>query len=156
MKEIPLTQGKVAFVDDADYEHLSRYKWYANKDYNTFYALRKKKNPDSGNTLVSMHAEIIGKRDGMVIDHVDGNGLNNQRDNLRHVTNRQNAQNRKAFQTSKYPGVHWDKWHKKWRARIMLPGGKKKNIGCFVNEKDAYLAYKAAVEDLGEKVLYRE
>ncbi len=103
-KEIPLTQGLVAIVDDADYEYLSQFKWCARKAGNTYYAVRQE-----NKRFICMHIQIIGRRPGLEIDHIDGNGLNNRRSNLRFVTLRQNQQNRLYRRYSKYHGVSWDK-----------------------------------------------
>lgn len=154
MKEIVLTQNQVALVDDCDYERLNKFKWYAKKHRNTFYAGRNFPRINGKQYRINMHHEIIGSPPvGKMSDHEDGNGLNNQRYNLRHVTNRQNGQNKKNIQkTSKYPGVSWHKASKKWRTTIRI-NGKHKHLGLFANEVEAFEAYKQAVEKLGEKVI---
>lgn len=152
MKEINLTQGKVAQVDDEDYEFLSQYKWHANKNYQTYYAKRSDQR-DGISSIISMHRDIMGRSEGMQIDHIDGNGLNNQKSNLRFVTVRQNAQNKKNInKTSKYPGVRWDKDRNKWRANIYI-NGKTKHLGRFESEEDAFCAYRKTVGDIGEAVV---
>ncbi len=107
--------------------------------------------------MIFMHHMIMGKPpEGMVNDHEDGNGLNNQRYNLRHVTVRQNGQNMKhGSRSSKYPGVCWHKKDKKWVALIRI-NGPQKWLGSFENEIDAYNAYCQAVSNLGEYVLKGE
>jgi hypothetical protein len=104
-----------------------------------------------------MHRAVIGEPPlGMEVDHIDGNGLNNCRDNLRFVTRRQNMQNNvNASVTSKLPGVSWDKKRGKWKAYIKVDGIHK-DIGRFKSEADAFSAYNTAVESLGEKVISRE
>lgn len=159
-KEIPLTQGKYAIVDDEDFEELNRYKWYAHKDKNTFYAMRhvtkeeaKKEGRSTRDTTIYMHQQILGKKEGYQIDHVNGNGSDNRRKNLRYVTNRQNAQNRHINKSSQYPGVSWHKQSQKWRMRIRI-NGKEIHLGLFTNEYDAFLAYKNAVKTLtGQEVI---
>lgn len=89
MREIPLTQGKVALVDDEDYERLTRHKWYAVRAPHTFYACRNLPSPQKG--PVGMHRAVLGLPprvgpDGILADHWDGDGLNNQRSNLRQAT----------------------------------------------------------------------
>jgi hypothetical protein len=90
MKEIPLTRGMSATVDDEDFEHLSKFKWSAwspYKDKRTFYAAR-------GGGKVIMGREILDPEPGMECDYIDGNGLNCCRSNLRVCTPAQQAQNR--------------------------------------------------------------
>lgn len=153
-KEIPLTQGKIAIVDDEDFEELSRYKWCAHKDGNTFYALRSIRKEDGKYTKITMHQQILGKKEGYEIDHINGNGLDNRHENLRHVTHRQNGQNRHISKSSRYPGVYWLKQRRKWYSRIRL-NGKMKSLGLFNNEYEAFMAYVNAVKIYtGQKVIY--
>ena len=152
MREIPLTQGKYALVDDEDYGRLKGYKWFARKDKNAFYASRKSPRVNGRQTMIQMHHEVIGQpQKGFETDHRDNNGLNNQRSNLRHVTRRQNQQNRK-YGSSKYPGVSWIKTRRKWLAQITI-NGINKNLGGFKTELLAFNAYRQAVEQLGEQVV---
>ena len=153
MKEIGLTQNQVALVDDDLYEELNQAKWYALKVKNVFYAARKLSTNGKKNTIL-MHWEVIGKpQKGFEVDHRNGCGTDNQRENLRHVTHRQNLQNLKHVKkSSKYSGVYWDKSRNKWNARIKIKG-KTKNLGRFTNEAEAFGAYSQAVEKLGEKVI---
>lgn len=147
MKEISLSQGKVALVDDDDFEELSKYKWHANKHRNTYYAECHIRKQNGKYTKIRMHQFILGKKIGFIIDHKDGEGLNNQRHNIRHVTKRQNGQNLHIPKSSKYPGVTWDKQANKWKARIKL-NGKEKHIGLYMKEIDAFKAYKNTVKSL--------
>ena len=152
MKEIFLTKGQVAIVDDEDFEHLSQWKWYALETRNTFYAAHgitiafKKYQPQL------MHHLILDVPKGYVCDHIDHNGLNNQRNNLRVVTVRQNGQNQRTRKTSVYPGVFWNKPNNKWCARIRVDK-KIKHLGYFVNEIEAFQAYCDVVLAMGEEVL---
>ena len=156
MKPILLTRGMVAMVDDADYEHLSQYNWYASPKGNTCYATRRmKKDQNPSTPLISMHQEIMGKRDGLVTDHINGDGLCNCRDNLRFVTRRQNNQNRHTKKLSKYPGVTWAKNKCRWKSCIQI-NGKSVFLGSFKDELDAFNAYKDAVNELGESVIWDE
>jgi hypothetical protein len=147
LKFIPLTQGKVALVDDENYEWLMGYRWHAMKVKNLWYAARSTATPRK---VYLMHIEIVGKKPGLISDHIDGNGLNCQKHNLRHVTRRQNSQNRHHKKTSRYPGV--DFHCKKWRAAI-YSDGKCNYLGHFNTEKKAFTAYRKAVESLGERVI---
>jgi hypothetical protein len=138
MKEIVLTQGRVALVDDCDFERFSEFKWHAQKSANTFYARRMSPAINSKRHMIKMHHEIIGcPPKGFMTDHADGNGLNNQRENLRFVTHRQNCQNKKNIETSsQYPGVGWRTQRNKWRARIKI-NGKEKFLDHFISEFEA-------------------
>lgn len=147
MKEIQLTKGKVALVDDDDYEELIKYKWHINKGNTTFYATRHIEKIHKNKIL--MHRMIMNVPKEMFIDHIDGNGLNNQRSNLRIVTKRQNSQNKHMEKSSKYVGVSFDKDTNKWKASIQI-NKKIKNIGRFNNEEDAHNAYLKALEEIGE------
>ncbi len=134
MKLIALTQGQFAQVDDEDYEKLNLYKWYAHKDYNTFYAMRKDKKKS-----VYMHCEILNSKG---IDHTDGNGLNNQKSNLRICTIAQNGYNQRKQSdcSSKYKGVYWNKRLNKWQTQITF-NGKRMYLGLFIDETEAGKAY---------------
>jgi len=143
MKEIPLTQGKVALVDDGDFKSLNSVKWCAVGIGRTFYAKRSKQR----NKIIFMHRAILSPPKGMVIDHIDGNGLNNQRSNLRIVDVRENSRNRHHKRSSDFPGVSWDARRKKWQTWIWING---KNIwlGRFNDEISAANAYRNACESL--------
>lgn len=146
MKEIKLTQGKVALVDDCDFEYLNQWKWYAHKSIrgvNLYYAKRNSK--ELNRKTIFMHHVVIGKpSSGLVTDHIDGNGLNNQRNNLRIVTQRVNSQNNHNTQTSSFVGVTFHKQTKKWQAQIKI-NGKSKYLGLFNKEEDAHLRYKKEI-----------
>ena len=157
MKEIILTQGQVALVDDEDYEWLNYHGWYATKFKNTFYAGRTVPGEIRRQKMIKMHHAILGKPPkGFETDHEDGNGLNNQRENLRFVTRRQNTQNRKNAKkkTSLFPGVSWHDPTGKWIARIWIDG-KQNYLGLFASEQTAFNTYKTVVESLGEEVIDR-
>ena len=151
-RRIPLTQGKYAIVDPDDFERLNKHKWYAVKNTNTFYALRNKR---VGKKYISlgMHRQILHPPENLMVDHINHNGLDNRKANLRLATCAQNTYNRKQFRkdkTSKYTGVSWRKYKKKWAAIICY---KRKNIiiGYFKDEKQAAKAYdKAAKKYHGE------
>ena len=139
MKEIQLTQGKTALVDDEDYEYLSQWKWTANFSKGKFYARRHLGN----RKYLSMHKDLI--LSDLDVDHIDGDSLNNQKYNLRTCTHLQNMQNGKikSNNTSGYKGVNWYKKYEMWVARITV----NKNricLGYFNDVKDAARAYDAA------------
>lgn len=156
MKEIILTQGKVALVDDGDYEFLNKFKWYAKKSRLTFYAVHNIRffSGYGGQRQLTMHHMILGKSiDLLQCDHIDGNGLNNQRLNLRIVTSRQNCQNLHINRTSRYPGVSYRKGKcrtKPWIAHIWFGSHIQKVLGYFQTEEEAYAAYVKALQNNGE------
>lgn len=145
MKSIELSQGKVAIVDAADYERLSLHKWCAMKQRHTWYAVRSILLPSGRQTTVYMHREIMGLPSKVKVDHKDGDGLNNWRDNLRSATDQQNCFNAVARKnkSSQYKGVSLFKKVNKWEAYITLDG-KQRRLGFFSNEEDAARAYDAA------------
>lgn len=143
MREIPLTQGKVARVSDGDFEDLNRDKWYANKkDDNTFYAVRAEKGNNSHHIL--MHAQLTGYDR---TDHIDGDGLNNVRENLRECTHSQNLMNRGAQSnnTSGYKGVSFHKPTGKFQAQIVI-NRKQKYLGLFFTAVEASRSYDEAAK----------
>lgn len=150
MKEISLTQGKVAIVDDEDYPKLSQHKWYAAKQRTgNFYAVRQSPRVKGKRhqTQIWMHVVIFGTPKGMETDHINGNGLDNRRENLRVVTIRQNQQNRHQKKSSKYPGVFWSTRSGKWIARMRI-NGKQHHLGYFPVEGDAGNAYVKGCREL--------
>lgn len=158
--KIPLRSKKhpnlFAEIDDEDYPLIKDYKWRPLKSLakkvETFYAMTDYYNENGKRTTRNMQTMIMGKKKGYVIDHIDGNGLKNTRDNIRFVTVRQNQHNRQCNITSKYPGVSLSSKYGKWHSQIQI-NGKIINLGLYDNELDAYNAYKKAVENLGESVI---
>jgi len=155
MKEIQLTQGQIALVDDDQYEFLMQWKWQAQKDGNTYYAVRSLSIGNGKQHMIKMHHKIIGSPPkSFEVDHRNGQGLDNQRHNLRFVTHRQNQQNRRngKKKTSQYSGVYWHKASEKWMARIQI-NGKENYLGLFVDEFEAFKTYQRTVNAIGEEVL---
>lgn len=139
-----LTQGKVAVVDDADYESVSQFQWHAIKKVNCWYA-GGPRNVDK-HRRICLHHFIMCPPDGCRIDHIDGNGLNNQRHNLRVCTHQQNLfafRHKRKGTSSKYRGVAWNRQISRWVAYIQ-PDGKKHHLGYFDSEEDAARVYDAA------------
>lgn len=112
---IPLTQGQFAIVDAADFEYLNKWKWCAHKRPNMFYVVR-----NEIDRTIYMHRQIMSDPKELQVDHINGNGLDNRRENLRLASSIQNSFNRgKTSQnTSGFKGVTWNKERKKWLARI--------------------------------------
>ena len=111
MKEIPLTMGEVALIDDEDYEEVSKYKWSVSKNSKILYAVTRV--GEIGNKKrVSLHRFIMNYKGKLYVDHKDGNGLNNCRNNLRLCTNQQNQWN--SCGKTEHKGVYWNKKNKKW------------------------------------------
>lgn len=140
MKEIQLTRGMVTLVDDCDYSDLSQYKWLAHGRGCRFYAAR---NSELGG-FEFMHRRILSLDDrNLVVDHIDGNALNNCRSNLRICTQAENTRNKRgAFgKSSKYKGVCAFKG--KWIAAITF-NKKAIHLGVFDNEEEAAQHYNAA------------
>ena len=123
MKEIKLTRGKLALVDDGDYERVSSFKWYALSGKHTFYAARTGRLGESHTHL--MHRDILGPGVVSEVDHKNGNGLDNRRDNIRPATD---AENSRGFRvkspkaTSRFRGVYFYKRTGKWVARLSTNG----------------------------------
>ena len=145
---IELSHNKVAIVDAEDYDRLSQYKWCAVKRECTWYA----KTFLLDGTPISIHRVITDAPKGLVVHHIDHNGLNNRKSNLQLCTNIQNQRSRgpNRIGSSKYKGVHRRKSCKKFRA-VITHNGKKMHLGQFKSEIDAAKAYdKAAKKFFGE------
>ena len=141
---IPLTRDKVAIVDSCDYLELIKYKWSASKLGNVFYAVRNGEGPN-----VLMHREILEAPEGSMIDHINHNGLDNRRCNLRLCTRSQNGMNRCKNANNRFKGVSWHKDIKKWRAQITVKG-RRISLGYFFCIVKAAKAYdKAALRYYG-------
>ena len=153
---IPLTQDKFAIVDAEDYDRLREYKWYAKNGGNTYYAARAERVFKDGKFIgvrqILMHRFIMNAPRRLVVDHINHNGLDNRRENLRLCTRLQNSRNRLPSRggTSKYKGVTRSKRRKKFMAEIRV-NQKKQYLGYFDSEIEAAKAYdKKAKELFGE------
>ena len=159
-REIELTQGKTALVNNDNYGWLSQWKWCASRARHTWYAVRCAKSADGKWTTIGMHREVLGLKpqDGTQCDHKNGNGLDNRRDNLRPCTHQENQHNRRTrgVGTSQFKGVSRSAGSSKWSANISTPNpegglGKMRNLGLFTDEEGAARAYdRAAREHFGE------
>jgi hypothetical protein len=154
MKEIQLTQGMFAKVDDERFKELNRFNWQIQKMGKLQYASTTLRLPTGKQFKCQMHWAVLGLHPpkGLVVDHIDGDGLNNQEANLRVVYCRQNCQNKHKTYSSKYPGVSFHKLTSKWIVHISI-GGKVKHLGSFVTEEEAFKAYSRIVAVCGQTVI---
>jgi hypothetical protein len=160
MQEIELTRGRIALVDDEDYEELSKHLWYATSGgyaYRGVRDLTKKKKQ----AHLSMHRHILGldSNDPRVVDHIDNNPLNNCRSNLRICNIGDNAKNRRARpeNASGFRGVYtYPQDRTRWRAMIGH-NGKSIHLGLFSTPEAAHNAYCEAAKTLfGEFVNFKK
>jgi len=153
MREIILHGGTLVLVDDEDYERINRHRWYKwhnpRLEFGVHYAVRPDENDHK--KQIRMHREILNLQKGMTADHIDGNGLNNQKSNLRVASQSQNGANSRKFAGKcKYKGIRYRKDCDMWRARIKvnytdIP------LGSYLTEEQAALAYdNAARKYFGE------
>lgn len=157
MKKIYLKNNRgITFVDDEDYEYLNQFNWYLN--------INKTKTKDLhyvqgwvNKRLIRMHRLLMKPGDGLVVDHIDGNGLNNTKSNLRIATRSQNEANARS-KTKKFKGVYFDKkkLNKQWYAYIHKDG-KRYGLKYHLTEKDAAIAYNNKAKELyGDFALLNE
>lgn len=132
MMKIKLTLGQFAIVDEEDFQVVSKISWQARKrrDGKGFYAV--------SSNGVRMHRLLLGAESGVIVDHIDGNGLNNARSNIRVGTQSQNCVNRKTTPGKHLRGTRPKKG--KWQAYIKYKG-KQRSLGYFQTEDLAHLAY---------------
>lgn len=156
MKTIPLTQGMVAVVDDSDFDWLSTFSWHAKFADGKWYARKGERtvSPNGTHTVMAyMHRVILGLSKGDPdVDHADGDGLNNQRHNLRTATDAQACMNRSGWSECGFKGVNWSERprDRHWRAHIRFEK-KLIHLGYFSTPQEAALAYNAkALELFGE------
>jgi len=142
MKTIQLTKGKITLVDNDDYEYLNQFNWYAADGANTYYARRQIRIGGNKRITYHMHREILNVPDGLETDHRDGNGLNNQRYNLRICTHSQNSMNRIYGRKNRdgYRGIFWHDKSKLWVARITI-NKKYRYLGYYKRKEVAAIVY---------------
>lgn len=151
--EFCVRTGLIAICDWQDYELVKHYNWLLKAGRTTNYAIATHTLADGQQKKVMMHNLILPPTAGLLVDHIDGNGLNNRRSNLRLATVQQNAFNtppyRCAGKVSRYKGVHFEPDRNKFKAVIKIDG-KMKTLGRFDTEVAAALAYNvAAMESFG-------
>lgn len=159
MRTITLKNGLLALIDDEDFGLVSKFKWHARRDpgfkrEEKFYVEAGvyvgKVNGKYKTDCVKLHRLIMGlcKGDGLEVDHINGDTLDNRRSNLRICTRKQNCHNMriKRTNTSGFVGIDFIPWSKRWRARITLDGGARKSLGCFPTKEEAANAYDGAAK----------
>jgi hypothetical protein len=146
--------NKTTLIDEDDYEKIKKFTWYAHKGLDDkFRATATYSNKENIRKTIKLSRFIMNNPKGKVVDHINGNTLDNRKDNLRVCTNAENIRNSikpKNGVTSKFKGVYFDKLLKKYRAQI---GFNRKiiHLGCFINEEDAALSYNEnAIKLFGE------
>ena len=145
---VPLTRGKEAIIDVADIPIAEGRNWHVRKDGQTFYAARSASKANGNKPgVIILHRVITGVAKHLQVDHIDGDGLNNRRSNLRLSTQAENTRNakRRSDNASGFKGVSWRKDISKWRADIAF-NKKQINLGYFDCPKEAHAAYCAASE----------
>lgn len=150
-KEIKLTQGKIAIVDDEDFERINKIKWSASKyNKNLFRAIGKIKGK-----RVIMSRMIMNNPKGYLIDHIDRNALNNKKSNLRLCNHSQNAINstKNKNNTSGFKGVWWNKNSEVWQSAIMHKN-KRYRLGSFEKKIDAVNSYNNKAKQLFREFAY--
>jgi hypothetical protein len=154
IRYIALTKGKFAIVDKRDYEELNKYRWHALESQWGFYAVRTgRKSEGRRGEVIWMHREIAGNPKGKLVDHKNGNTLDDRIENLRAATRGQNNCNRgkcSTFTTSKYKGVSRERGRKKWQAGVRCKG-RFIRIGYFDDEEAAARAYDKAAKKMHGK-----
>lgn len=137
MREIKLEDGEIARIDDEYIDLVSRYRWHSLRLPRLVYAVAY-----SDGVQILMHRLIMGPRSGQIVDHIDSDGLNNTRSNLRFANHAENMRNRRKTvnATSRFKGVWFEA--KKWRACLRV-NGKRIRAGYFVSEEEAARAYDA-------------
>jgi hypothetical protein len=145
-RRIYLGEGEWTIVDVEDYYRYGNLKWSVGGRDGKFYAVRGIKTGPDEIKLISMHREIINAPAGMLVDHRNGNNLDNRKSNLRLATATENSCNRRKIKrsgSSRYKGVSYNRRRGKWYARIKIHG-ESIFLGCFDNEVDAAKAYDEA------------
>lgn len=145
---VPLTRGYVAVISAADVPLVEGFNWTAAPDGRTVYAYRMVMRDDRKQRMLYMHRAVTRAQPGMLVDHIDGDGLNNTRANLRLVGHRENAMNKKTPATSQsgLKGATFNKRQGRWKSAIVTRG-RQIYLGYFDTKEEAHAAYvKASAE----------
>jgi hypothetical protein len=144
---IPLTRGHRAIVDVSDFAIVQPHCWCAYPSNHTVYAHANLGERNGKKTYKEMHVVIMQPKPGEYVDHINGNGLDNRRTNLRLCTQQQNCRNSRPHRdgTSRFKGVSWFKRDQCWRAYLVIDA-KQKHLGYFADEVEAAKAYDAAAQ----------
>lgn len=142
---VPLTKGQVAIANADDLELLSKFNWCCSSGY----AVTNIQLLNGKRKLLQMHRLLLNPPEDLQIDHIDGNRLNNCRENLRICSHAENQRNRSrnSTNTSGFKGVSWDKQRERFRASIKF-NDKQKHLGYFDDPQEAAAAYDAAAIEL--------
>lgn len=153
MALVPISAGYAVLIDADDVERVAAHKWTAQPSRDTVYAYRQPK-IDGRKQKVYLHRFILGLPPGRYpeVDHLNGDGLDNRKLNLRAATSGQNSANQRVRnqirpKTSRFKGVSWHTPREKWVASITC-AGKRRHLGLFVSEIDAARAYDKAAKDM--------
>lgn len=155
MKEIPMTKGYVALIDDDDYGRVAELQWRAlvgrarTDGHCDVRAVRWDTRPGEKRMVLYLHRFIVDAPDGMEVDHKNGDTLDNRRCNLRVCTRAENQHNQRAQsgKSSTFKGVVWNKANGKWVAQIRF-SGERRYLGSFCSELEAARAYDHAAVTL--------
>lgn len=141
MATIQISKGLEVLVDDEDFPELSKWRWF----YHTMGYASRQYSQGGVRRSVLMHRQIMNPPVGMVVDHINGNKLDNRRENLRVVTQSENNFNARKPSRNKsgFKGVYWEKQHNRWIAQT-IDFGKRKVVGFFLTAEEAAEAYDTA------------
>lgn len=156
MKYIELLHGLRTLVDDRDFRSLSSHKWYVSRNG---YVYRPTERHENGKAIKSadyLHRVVMGAPSGMVVDHINGNKLDNRKSNLKVVTQSENNMNAKmtSRNTSGIRGVSWSKHYQRWVPRIAVRG-KEIYLGRYKTKEEAARVYEQASREYHGEYSFR-